>query len=127
MSDLTNPLNAYKYLLKLTEELLGYAGIPEELKKKYELIKEKTLEKVKHGSFLSDCIIYLSFIISLNIASRTASTRYGSESLLTEELNYFVDMVYTSSNTLCDKIVSLLNYLTNLTTRSGNVLSLSIK
>ncbi len=62
MSDLTNPLNAYKHLLKLTEELLGYAGIPEELQKKYEMVKEKTLEKVKNTSYFSESkSIYSTF------------------------------------------------------------------
>jgi len=104
-SDLQSQINAYKHILKLSEELLGYAGIPEELKKKYDLVKEKTLEKFKSNA--------------LNDTMRTNSTKAGSDATIIEEFDSLLDIVYTSNNTLCDKIVSLLNYLTNFTTRSG--------
>ena len=50
---------------------------------------------------------------------RTTSTKAGSDSTIIEEFDSLLDIVYTSTNTLCDKVVSLLNYLTNFTTRSG--------
>ena len=64
-SDLVSQLNGYKHILKLSEELLGYAGIPEELKKKYDLVKEKTLEKFKSNPALNDSNIFFLHI-SLN-------------------------------------------------------------
>lgn len=65
MSDLATQLEGYKHLLKLTEELLTYAGIPEELQKKYDLIKDKTFQKLRTSSVLSDCNPLFSSILFL--------------------------------------------------------------
>ena len=47
MSDFTDEIDAFRYLLKLAEDLLMHSGIPEELKKKYNLVKDITLEKIR--------------------------------------------------------------------------------
>jgi len=53
-SELQSQINAYKHVLKVSEELLSFAGLPEELKKKYDLVKEKTLEKFKSNPSFAD-------------------------------------------------------------------------
>lgn len=58
MGDFTEELDCYKYLLKLSEELWRNAGVPEELKKKYELVKDKTFEKVRGNKMKNDCNFY---------------------------------------------------------------------
>jgi hypothetical protein len=55
MSEFTDEIDCYKYLLRLSEELWKNAGVPEDLKKKYELIKEKSFEKVRVNKMKNDC------------------------------------------------------------------------
>lgn len=55
MSESIEELDSYKYLLRISEELWVNAGIPEDLKKKYEIIKEKTFEKVRSSKLKNDC------------------------------------------------------------------------
>lgn len=47
MSDGIEEIEAYKHTLKVAEDLLQYAGLPEELMKKYRAVKEKTFKKVR--------------------------------------------------------------------------------
>jgi hypothetical protein len=56
MSESIDELECYKYLLRLSEGLWMNAGIPEDLKKKYEIIKAKNFEKIPSNNKLkNDC------------------------------------------------------------------------
>ena len=55
MTETIDELDCYRYLLRLSEELWNNAGVPDELRKKYELIKERTFEKVQASKLKNNC------------------------------------------------------------------------
>ena len=54
MSETLEEIDAYRYILRLAEDLLLHAGIPEELQKKYNLVKDITMHKIKPNALKAD-------------------------------------------------------------------------
>lgn len=47
MPEVIEELDAYKHILKLAEDLLQFAGLPEELSRKYTTVKDRTFQKIR--------------------------------------------------------------------------------
>ena len=120
MSETLEEIEAYRYILRLAEDLLLHAGIPDELKKKYNLVKDITMNKIRSNALKTDgnriSNNFFDHLMKSNIDLRNGSSNGASNrpsnkytnSFSMDEINIVFDLIFSSYGSINERITNLM-------------------